>query len=399
MSDFTSVTPAVRVHAGSAALQQLPREAGRLGVQSAFVLCGHSVATRTPLLSRIRDLLGDAYAGACTTLGKDAPVEQVMEAAQQAKTCGADLLIAVGAGSVLKAARVVAILMAEGNDAVIKATAYTDGGEPVSPRFKQPKIPIFNILTAATSAQNRAGAALRRVDGGPRLEFFDPKTRPAAIFWDDEALMTAPPSLVRSTGLGVYWRALMNMGTVQQANPLVQASRYHAFTLSRGAMEHMAATQGCDAKFRQDLCAAALLQNRDEDDGGRPFDAHLIASAVYALAAALFNRFGHLDQGGTQALLTAPAIRLLGSAAPSAVRGVGHALCLGSDATMDHVADEVQRLMLAWGAPARLEGVDVSAREIDMLLEATLCNFNANRGFVLQQHRERLVEIVRSVSA
>src|SRR5690606_37720330 len=135
--------------------------------------------------------------------------------------------------------------------------------------------------TAATSSQHRGGAALKNPAGGPRLEYFDPKTRPAAIFWDADALLTAPPSLAHSTGLGVFWRALMNIGAVRGANPLVQASRLHAYTLALGALPRMRDPQ--DAEARIDMCAAALLQNRDEDDGGRPMDAHWIARSVYAL--------------------------------------------------------------------------------------------------------------------
>src|SRR5690606_40388877 len=103
--------------------------------------------------------------------------------------------------------------------------------------------------TAATSSQHRGGAALKNPAGGPRLEYFDPKTRPVAIFWDADALLTAPPSLARSTGLGVFWRALMNIGAVRHANPLVQASRLHAFTLALDALPRMSAPKDAGARL------------------------------------------------------------------------------------------------------------------------------------------------------
>src|SRR5690606_7025650 len=139
-------------------------------------------------------------------------------------------------------------------------------------------------------------------------------------------LLTAPPSLALSTGLGVFWRALMNAGAVQGANPLVQASRLHAYTLAHGALGRM--RDQTDAQARIDMCAAALLQNRDEDDGGQPFDAHWIARSVYALGAALFNQAPQLDQGLTHALLTGPAIRHFGELSPEAVEDMTTALGL-----------------------------------------------------------------------
>src|SRR5690606_17313934 len=113
MDTFSSITPAVRIHAGTGALERLPRELERLGVRRAFALCGRSVATRTPLLDRVAALAGARHAGAYTALGKDAPLDDVVAATEQARAAGADCLVAIGAGSVLKAGRVVAILLAE----------------------------------------------------------------------------------------------------------------------------------------------------------------------------------------------------------------------------------------------------------------------------------------------
>ena len=77
MERYSSISPGVRIHAGEDALGLLPREAARLGARRVFIVCGNSVATRTPLLARLRDLLGDRYAGAYPRLGKDAPLEDV----------------------------------------------------------------------------------------------------------------------------------------------------------------------------------------------------------------------------------------------------------------------------------------------------------------------------------
>ncbi|SSW69001.1 iron-containing alcohol dehydrogenase [Achromobacter agilis] len=392
MMAFSSISAGVRIHAGDAALDLLPREAARLGARRAFVVCGNAVATRTPLLGRIRDLLGDGFAGAYTRLGKDAPLEDVQEAVRQAAACRADLLIAVGAGSVLKGTRVIAMALGEAEDLPRLATQYPEQGAPVSPRLRRPKPPIFNVLTAATSAQNRAGAALRRSDGGPRLEFFDPKTRPAAIFWDAQALSSAPPSLALSTGLGVFWRALMNIGAVCQANPLVQASRLHAYTLAQAALPRM---RDCgDVQARLDMCAAALLQNRDEDDGGRPFDAHWIARSVYALGAALFNCVPHLDQGATHVVLTAPALRHFADLCPDAVGQMGRALGLpaAEAARPECVIAAVQSLTQGLGLPGRLEGV--SEQNLEQALASSLFNFNADRSRELSRHRDRLRAIL-----
>ena len=80
-----------------------------------------------------------------------------MDAARAAE---ADLIIAVGGGSVIVGARVTAILLAEKGTAYELMTQYPEGKPPVSPRLMAPKLPIVNVLTAATTAQNRAGSRI-----------------------------------------------------------------------------------------------------------------------------------------------------------------------------------------------------------------------------------------------
>jgi alcohol dehydrogenase class IV len=393
MKSFVATSHAVRIHAGPGALDALPAEVGRTGAQRAFVLCGRSVGADEVFMGRLRGLLGPRWAGHYDGIGKDAPLRDVLQAVSAVRASAADMLVAVGAGSVLKAARVVAILLAEQAPLEELVTRYPDGGAPVSPRLAAPKLPIVNILTAATSAQNRAGAALKNEPGGYRLEFFDPKTRPRAIFWDPQALATAPPAFALSTGVSVYWRALMNMGAYDQANPLVQASRRQAHDLARQAITRL--TDPADGQARIDMCAAALLQNRDEDDGGRPFEAHWIAQAVYALAAAAFNLVEQAGQAQTHAVLTGPAIRAFGPLCPDAALAIGAALGVVAPA-----ADAAQGIIQAaaaadtffrgLGMPARLRDMGIAQARLAEIRQLSLKNFNADRARRLGAHQDLL---------
>ena len=50
---------------------------------------------------------------------------------------------------------------------------------------------------------NRAGSGLKNDDLDHRMEYYDPKTRPAAIFWDSDALLSAPTTL-RDVKINVF---------------------------------------------------------------------------------------------------------------------------------------------------------------------------------------------------
>ena len=83
---------------------------------------------------------------------------------------------------------------------------------------------VSATMTTPTTAMNRAGTGLKNDQLDHRMEFYDPKTRPTAIFWDAEALLTAPPALVRSTATSTFSGALRNLASPAM-NPLVEGDR------------------------------------------------------------------------------------------------------------------------------------------------------------------------------
>jgi alcohol dehydrogenase class IV len=377
--DFRAVSYPLRVYSGEDALEHLSAEVARAKSSRVLMLCGNSVATRTDLPARVRGILGDKLAGVYSGLRKDAPLDCVMEAVAAAREHGADLLLAVGAGSVLKATRIVAILLAETRPLRELVTQYPESGRAISPRLLAPKMPIINVLTAPTTAQNRAGAALKEGASGERLEFFDPKARPLAIFWDAAALLTAPPSLMRNNAAAIYWRALMNRGLADSANPLVQGERLQAFRLAAHALCHAAEP---NVAPRIELCAAAFLQNREEDEGRRLNDTHWVARVVYALGASTFHLCETVGQGEAYASLTGAALRVFGARDPQALAGMGEALGVAGEA--EAVAGTFENLCSSLGLASRLRGLGVTRDALPVILQHSLTNFNAdaNREFL-----------------
>src|SRR5207245_6935651 len=203
-----------------------------------------------------------------------------------ARAAGADLLIAMGGGSVIVGTRVIAILLAEQGDPYTLMTQYPEGQPAYSPRLMVPKPPIINIVTTPTTAMNRAGSGLKNEALDHRMEFYDPKTRPVALFWDAEALLTAPAALVRSTTTTTFSGTLRNLGHTTM-NPLVEGDRLQAFRLLYQALSRLM-SEPANAALRLDLCTAAFLENRAADDGTeRRRERDHTSSSAYALATAL----------------------------------------------------------------------------------------------------------------
>jgi len=373
--DFRAVAYPLRLYSGQDALEQLPGELKRHGARRAFIVCGRSVSQKTGLITRMRAILGAAGAGVFDEMEKESPLSAVQRAADAACAAKADLLIGVGAGSVIQATRVVAILLAETRPVAELITQYPEQGPAVSPKLLAPKLPIINVLTAGTSAQNRAGSAVKSAAHDHRMEFFDPKTRPVAVFWDADALLTAPPRLALVTGVSVFWRAIMNLGATQMS-PLVEADRLQAFKLARAALPRL---READARARIEICAAAFLQNRDADDGGALMERHWVGRVVYAFATATFNLHGHITQGEANCALTGAVMRHFGARDPEAMHGIARAL--GVDREVDaHLAaaDELDTIFRAVGMPVNLGALGIKPEHLPAILERSMKNFNAD---------------------
>jgi alcohol dehydrogenase class IV len=247
---------------------------------------------------------------------------------------------------------------------------------------------------------NRAGTGLKNDQLDHRMEYFDPKTRPAALFWDSEALLTAPVELVRSTGTTTFTGALRGVAA-RPRNPLVDGDRMQAFRLAQRALPR-ALAEPDNPEPRIDLCAAAFLANRGDDDnaGGRT-ERDAIGSASYALATALHLRYHHVGQGeATSALLPAVMRSMDPGDAETALR-LAEALEAGKEGMSAAEAnrasaDALTAFYRSIGMPARLSDLNIPRGDFPLLAADTLKNFNANPGQRPDGQVERMLALLEA---
>jgi alcohol dehydrogenase class IV len=394
---FRTISYSWRLYSGLDALSNLAEEVRRLHAKRAFVICGQTVAHRTSLLARIIDQLGALYAGVFDRMDKDCTYPAVLAAVAAVRDAAADLIIAAGGGSVIQGARVVAILMAENRSAFDLMTQYPDGKPAFSPRLIAPKMPIINVPTTPTSAMNRAGSALKNDELDHRMEFFDPKTRPAAIFWDSAALLTAPHSLTRSTATTTYTGSLQNV-VAPAMNPLVEGDHLQAYRLASRALPRLI-DEPDNADLRIELCAAALLQNRAADDGSRG-GRNLAWSTSYALATALHIRYDHVGQGEATSAVTPAVIRYTGAAGGDIATRLAQALGVWKSGTSveaaANVADALAAFYRSIGMPACVRDLQIPEGDLPPLARDTLMNFNANPGERPPDYVDRMLATLRA---
>jgi alcohol dehydrogenase class IV len=389
-----------RLYCGPQAIEQgLKESVQRARAKRAFVVCSPSVNRRTDTVRRIEATLGDLYAGVYDGIEKDSTYASVVAAKDAAQAVGADLLIAVGGGSVIVAVRAVAIFMAEPGDPFEIMTQYPEGKPAFSPRLMAPKPAIINIPTTPTSAMNRAGTGLKNPDLDQRMEYFDPKTRPQAVFFDDDALLSAPPSLIRSTATTLF-AGLVSSMSQRGLNPLAEGDRNHAFKLAFAAYPRLV-DELENPRLRVDLCVAAFLMNRAEDDGLRRFRGGPF-SGNYAVSTALHVRYPHVGQGESTSVIHAPKIRISDTFDTASARQVAEALGVwhgnmdGRQSAMA-VADWLEDIYTRMGVPTRLRQLDIPREDIRGIAGETVKNFNANAG--VRSVAEQIGDAVRLLEA
>jgi alcohol dehydrogenase class IV len=394
--DFRVTGYPFRLYSGTDALERLPAEVARNHARRAFIVCGRTVSRRTPLVSRMRELLGERLAGVFDEIDKDTSRASIMRATEAARSAQADLVIGVGAGSVIQGARIVTILLAEKRPVEQLVTQYPEHGPAVSPKLLEPKLPIINVLTAPTSAQNRGGSRMKDDATARGMEFFDPKTRPVAIFWDADALLTAPPQLIRTSAATIWCRAVMNLGAIGD-NPLVEGDRLQSYRLAAGAISRIA--DPADPAPRLELCAATLLQNRESDDGGEQFARHWAMRVAYAFSTSLVSAFPQVGQGEGYSAVMGTTLRRLGGRDPEAMARIASALGVGGAAADDapaRIADRMEAVFRSLGMPTRLAELGIAREGLPRVLELSLTNFNADPKREFVRERELLSDILAS---
>ena len=161
------------------------------------------------------------------------------------------------------------------------------------------------------------------------MEYFDPKTRPVALFWDAEALLTAPLSLRALDGHDDLHAAALH--SVVAARRI----RWSTATTARRSAWPAArcprlVAEPDDARPRIDLCAAAFLAEPGRRRRRPPRRARPGVSAAYALATALHVRYDHVGQGEATSAVTPAVMRRLGASRGAGVRRMAEALGVAS---------------------------------------------------------------------
>ncbi|MFL5805635.1 MAG: iron-containing alcohol dehydrogenase [Roseiflexaceae bacterium] len=172
--------PQERVIFGVGSLSQLPEEIARIGAVRALIVTGATLASETDVIVSVSQALGSLHAGTFAGVRQHTPGSGVAQAIEAARALDADVLISVGGGSPIDAAKAVAMELARERG--------------VFP----PQIALPTTLSAAEFSHS-AGVTdeQRRAKAG----FADPHVAPRIVILDAGLTLATPMQLWLSSGI------------------------------------------------------------------------------------------------------------------------------------------------------------------------------------------------------
>ena len=203
--------------------------------------------------ARHRHLLGGADPVAVVSVRGEPTVDDVRAAADEARAAGADLVVAIGGGSVLDTGKAVAALLGNGTDP-LDHLEVVGRGVPV----QHPSVPYVAVpSTAGTGAEATANATLRSPEHGIKASIRSPLMLPAVALIDPLLTLGCPAAVTASSGLDALTQCLEPYVS-SRSNPAADAVATEG--LRRGARAlRRAYEHGDDREAREEMALCSLF--------------------------------------------------------------------------------------------------------------------------------------------
>ena len=340
--------PQEKIIYGAGSLARLASEADRLECRRALVVTGRTLATQTPLIKKVEVVLGARHAATYAGIQQHVPESEIVEATHLGRDFQADVLVSVGGGSPIDAAK-----------AVARALAGSDGAF----------LPHIAIPTTLSAAEFSHLAGFTDEATKSKTGFADPRAMPRVVILDAEMTLPTPMWLWLASGIRALDHAVETLYSpgYHPVNDLlaVQAIRglFEFLPRSKAEPENLEVRQQCQLAAWMSFFGPASV------------------NAAAGLSHTIGKRIGatyDVPHGVTSCIILAHVMRAKAADDTDAARLAPMARAL--NLVDDHVsnteaalaaADAVARLVQQLGLPHRLRDVNVPQDVLEDIARAT----------------------------
>ena len=244
MTSFAFAT-AARIAFGPGSSAQLPEAVAGLGARP-LVCTGATPDRFASLLESLDDALSWPIAGEPTP-------DDIRAGVAAAREHGADVVVGLGGGAVLDAAKIIAALAPNDGD-VLDYVEVIGAGRIMAQR----PLPFVAVpTTAGTGSEVTMNGVVTSAEHGVKVSMRHPTMLARVALVDPELTLGCPPAVTASSGLDALTHCLESFVS-PMANPLTDG--FSAEGLRRaGRSQRQAYTHGDDLDARTDMALCALL--------------------------------------------------------------------------------------------------------------------------------------------
>ncbi|MBU1171449.1 MAG: iron-containing alcohol dehydrogenase [Proteobacteria bacterium] len=206
---------------GENTVNEVNQEVDELGCSRAFVVTDKGVV-EAGLTERVEKALGKLWVGTYDKCIQDSSLHIINEAAEIARSKGADVLVSVGGGSVIDTTKGIAIVLKEGGG-IQDHQGMQSLTRPQTPHIVIP-------TTAGTGSEVTYFAVIKDQDNNRKLEFSEDRIIPNVGILDPTMIAGLPPMLTATTGMDAFSHALESIHTTQ-SSPISDAMATHAIEM------------------------------------------------------------------------------------------------------------------------------------------------------------------------
>jgi maleylacetate reductase len=355
-----------RIVHGQPAGAAVRAEAERLGARRVFLVSGRSLgALAEGPLQRVAAALGPLHVGTFAAVRAHSPREDVIAATLAARACGADLLVGVGGGSAIDAAKAVQVCLWHGLDSPQAMEPYRSGSPADIALAICPPADGIRMLAVSTtlSAPEFTGmAGITDTATRAKQMFAHRMMVPRTAILDPAATLDTPLDLLFSTAIRSVDHAV-ECWCSPQATPATEALSLQGLTLLARALPGVLADPRdlrprMEAQFGMWQAVAALA-------------AGVQTGASHGIGYALGAGFG-VPHGHTSCVMLPAVLRWNARSDDPAVLRRQQALSTAMGAPGEPAADLVEALIRRLGQPTRLREVGLTEDQLDVLAQRAM---------------------------
>ena len=364
---------------GAGCLGELGRKTRGYG-QRALVVCGRSAIRRSGVLDKSLSLLADARIAASVYDGiiSEPTLDMVKEGVSLARTRRCQVIIGIGGGSAMDAAKAIAGLVP------LPGTVeqYHAGRSLEGPGLVFVAVPT----TAGTGAEVTKNAVLVDIRNRRKLSIRDDSWMARVALVDPSLTVSMPPKITANTGSDALSHAVETFVSTG-CTPVTDALASEAIRLL-GRSLLRAYQDGDDLEARSDTLYASLMAGMALASSG--------LGGVHGMAHPLGSHH-HMPHGTICGLLLPYVMKYNIEAATAKYARI--AALMGTDTTgmtereaANEAVSQIRALLEKLGIPRRLAPLGVSEKEFDLIIEQSLPS-----GSLKRNPRQLEAEDVRNI--